>query len=150
MDSEQYELYEKLEKIELTDTVSVYIPEYDVDVLVKITELKYDSLRERTISIVAGSSGRTSLMDEISGSYKKFTTTLVDDKIQSATAGIVNQILTQKNGVNMFAGRATPPDNAKKGDIWFKDVGSGDVELYEFDGVNWIRKMYKGFGEGAN
>ena len=47
----------------------------------------------------------------------------------------------------MFAGRATPPDNAKKGDIWFKDTGGGDVELYEFDGVNWIRKMYKGFGD---
>lgn len=147
VDSEQYELYERLEKIELTDTVSVYVPEYDVDVLVKITELKYDSLRERTISIVAGSSGRTSLMDEISGSYKKFTTTLVDDKIQSATSGIVNQILTQKNGVNMYAGRATPPDNAKKGDIWFKDTGGGDVELYEFDGANWIRKMYKGFSD---
>ena len=147
VDSEQYALYEKLEKIELTDTVSVYIPEYDVDVLVKITELKYDSLRERTISIVAGSSGRTSLMDEISGSYKQFTKTLVDDKIQSATAGIVNQILTQKNGSNMYAGRATPPDNSKPGDIWFKDTGGGDVELYEFDGVNWVRKMYKGFGD---
>lgn len=147
VDSEQYELYEKLEKIELTDTVSVYVPEYDVDVLVKITELKYDSLRERTISIVAGSSGRTSLMDEISGSYKKFTTTLVDDKIQSATSGIINQILTKKDGGNVYAGRATPPDNAELGDIWFKDTGGGDVELYEFDGVNWIRKMYKGFGD---
>lgn len=147
VDSEQYELYERLEKKELTDTVSVYVPEYDVDVLVKITELKYDSLRERTISIVAGSSGRTSLMDEISGSYKQFTTNLVNDKIQSATAGIVNQVLTTKTGVNMYAGRATPPDSAKPGDIWFKDVGGGDVELYEFDGVNWVRKMYKGFGE---
>lgn len=147
VDSEQYELYEKLEKIELTDTVSVYVPEYDVDVLVKITELKYDSLRERTISIVAGSSGRTSLMDEISGSYKQFTKTLVDDKIQSATSGIINQILTKKDGGNVYAGRATPPDNAKIGDIWFKDTGGGDVELYEFDGVNWIRKMYKGFGD---
>ena len=47
----------------------------------------------------------------------------------------------------MFAGRATPPDNAKKGDIWFKDTGSGDVELYEFDGANWIRKTYKGFSD---
>ena len=147
VDSEQYELYEKLEKIELTDTVSVYIPEYDVDVLVKITELKYDSLRERTISIVAGSSGRTSLMDEISGSYKQFTKTLVDDKIQSATSGIINQILTKKDGGNVYAGRATPPDNAELGDIWFKDTGGGDVELYEFDGVNWVRKMYKGFGD---
>lgn len=147
VDSEQYELYEKLEKIELTDTVSVYVPEYDVDVLVKITELKYDSLRERTISIVAGSSGRTSLMDEISGSYKQFTTTLVDDKIQSATSGIINQILTKKDGGNVYAGRVTPPDNAKLGDIWFKDTGGGDVELYEFDGVNWVRKMYKGFGD---
>ena len=147
VDSEQYELYEKLEKIELTDTVSVYIPEYDVDVLVKITELKYDSLRERTISIVAGSSGRTSLIDEISGSYKQFTKTLVDDKIQSATSGIINQILTKKDGGNVYAGRATPPDNAKLGDIWFKDTGGGDVELYEFDGVNWVRKMYKGFGD---
>lgn len=147
VDSEQYELYERLEKTELTDTVSVYVPEYDVDVLVKITELKYDSLRERTISIVAGSSGRTSLMDEISGSYKQFTTNLVNDKIQSATAGIVNQVLTTKTGVNMYAGRATPPDGAKPGDIWFKDVGGGDLELYEFDGVNWVRKMYKGFGD---
>ena len=149
VDSEQYELYERLEKVELTDTVSVYVPEYDVDILVKITELKYDSLRERTISIVASSSssGRTSLMDEISGSYKQFTTTLVDDKIQSATAGIVNQILTQKNGSNMYAGRVTPPDNSKPGDIWFKDTGGGDVELHEFDGVNWVRKMYKGFGD---
>ena len=149
VDSEQYDLYEKLEKVELTDTVSVYVPEYDVDVLVKITELKYDSLRERTISIVAGSSssGRTSLMDEISGSYKQFTTTLVDDKIQSATSGIINQILTKKDGGNVYAGRVTPPDNAKLGDIWFKDTGGGDVELYEFDGVNWVRKMYKGFGD---
>ena len=149
VDSEQYELYERLEKVELTDTVSVYVPEYDVDILVKINELKYDSLRERTISIVASSSssGRTSLMDEISGSYKQFTTTLVDNKIQSATSGIINQILTQKNGSNMYAGRATPPDNSKPGDIWFKDTGGGDVELYEFDGVNWVRKMYKGFGD---
>ena len=149
VDSEQYELYERLEKVELTDTVSVYVPEYDVDILVKINELKYDSLRERTIGIVASSSssGRTSLMDEISGSYKQFTTKLVDDKIQSATSGIINQILTKKDGSNMYAGRATPPDNAKLGDIWFKDTGGGDVELYEFDGVNWVRKMYKGFGD---
>lgn len=147
VDSEEYEMYKRLEQIELTDTVTVYVPEYDIDILVKITELKYDVLREQTIKLVAGSSSRTSLMDSISGEYKKFTSNLVDEKVQKATSGIINDVLTQKDGTNVFAGRSNPPAYAKQGDIWFKDVGGGDVEMYEFDGTNWIRKMYKGFGE---
>lgn len=145
-DSEQFELMSRLELISLTDTVTVYIKKYNVDVLVKVTELKYDVLKEMTVSLVAGSQSRTSLMDDVSGEYKTFVNNAVNNGIQNATAGIVNAVLQNMDGSNIFSGRAEPK-NPKKGDIWFKDNGSGDVELYEFDGTTWVRKMYKGFGD---
>lgn len=147
IDSEEFKLLKKLEEIELCDTVTVYVPEYDVDVLVKITGLKYDVIRERTISITAGSSSRTSLMDEVSGEYKSYTNSVVNDKIQEATAGIINDVLLQKDGVAIYSGRVEPPSDAKEGDLWFKSIGEGEIETYVFNGQNWIRKMHNGFGD---
>lgn len=136
-------IIQALEKIQLCDTVDVYVPKIDCDVTVKVRKIVYDSLTERIIKIEASSSGsgRASLADQQKAQWQDLTNKIVNDAIYGEKDGLINTILTSANNKNKnFYGPDEPPrEKVSKGDLWFKSVGNeGDIEMWKFDGENWV------------
>lgn len=136
-------IIQALEKIQLCDTVDVYVPKIDCDVTVKVRKIVYDVLRERIIKIEASSSGsgRASLADQQKAQWQDLTNKIVNNALYGEKDGLINTILTSANNKNKnFYGPDEPPrEKVSKGDLWFKQVGGeGQVEMWRFDGENWV------------
>lgn len=139
-----------LEKIKLCDTIDVYVKKIDADVTVTVNEIEYDVLSERIIKIVATSDGNnsSSLAEAQRAEWKDHTQKAISDVFFDIDNS-VNKILTSANGKNQnFYGPDEPlADMAKENDIWFKEVAEGEIDMYRFDGTQWILLMTHDFGE---
>lgn len=137
-DSSNYKKFKSLEKISLTDTVTIYIPKYNVDMELKVVELVYDSLGERNISLVLGdqpSSTSQTMRQGIDNRLSDLKNFMLGT-IPKIAGDIVQKTADGLN--NIYGGSAEPYIGvSKKGDIWFKDIGSGRTDLYMFDGAYW-------------
>ena len=145
-------IIQALEKIQLCDTVDVYVPKIDCDVTVKVRKIVYDALRERIIKIEASSSGtgRASLADQQKAQWQDLTNKIVNNALYGEKDGLIHTILTSANNKNKnFYGPEEPPrEKASKDDLWFKPVGGeGEVEMWRFDGENWVLVIDANFGQ---
>lgn len=145
-------IIQALEKIQLCDTVDVYVPKIDCDVTVKVRKIVYDVLRERIIKIEASSSGsgRASLADQQKAQWQDLTNKIVNNALYGEKDGLINTILTSANNKNKnFYGPEEPPrEKVSKDDLWFKPVGGeGEVEMWRFDGENWVLVIDANFGQ---
>jgi phage minor structural protein, N-terminal domain protein len=145
-------IIQALEKIQLCDTVDVYVPKIDCDVTVKVRKIVYDALRERIIKIEASSSGsgRASLADQQKAQWQDLTNKVINNALYGEKDGLINTILTAANNKNKnFYGPDEPPrEKASKDDLWFKPVGNeGEVEMWRFDGENWVLVIDANFGQ---
>lgn len=139
--------------IQLCDTVDVYVPKLDVDITLKISEVEYDSLRERILKIVATSNGKDSstLADVQRAEWKDLTRKEIDASVDYFK-GSINTIMESANGKNRnFYGPDEPPsEGLKENDMWFKDIGGGETEMYRYDGTQWVLVMPANFTEMIN
>lgn len=145
-------IIQALEKIQLCDTVDVYVPKIDCDVTVKVRKIVYDALRERIIKIEASSSGsgRASLADQQKAQWQDLTNKVINNALYGEKDGLINTILTAANNKNKnFYGPDEPPrEKVSKDDLWFKPVGNeGEVEMWHFDGENWVLVIDANFGQ---
>ena len=145
-------IIQALEKIQLCDTVDVYVPKIDCDVTVKVRKIVYDVLRERIIKIEASSSGsgRASLADQQKAQWQDLTNKIVNNALYGEKDGLIHTILTSANNKNKnFYGPDEPPrEKVSKDDLWFKPVGGeGEVEIWRFDGENWVLVIDANFGQ---
>ena len=145
-------IIQALEKIQLCDTVDVYVPKIDCDVTVKVRKIVYDVLRERIIKIEASSSGtgRASLADQQKAQWQDLTNKIVNNALYGEKDGLIHTILTSANNKNKnFYGPEEPPrEKVSKDDLWFKQVGGeGEVEMWRFDGENWVLVIDANFGQ---
>lgn len=145
-------IIQALEKIQLCDTVDVYVPKIDCDVTVKVRKIVYDVLRERIIKIEASSSGtgRASLADQQKAQWQDLTNKIVNNALYGEKDGLIHTILTSANNKNKnFYGPEEPPrEKVSKDDLWFKPVGNeGEVEMWRFDGENWVLVIDANFGQ---
>lgn len=145
-------IIQALEKIQLCDTVDVYVPKIDCDVTVKVRKIVYDALRERIIKIEASSSGsgRASLADQQKAQWQDLTNKVINNALYGEKDGLINTILTSANNKNKnFYGPEEPPrEKVSKDDLWFKPVGGeGEVEMWRFDGENWVLVIDANFGQ---
>lgn len=145
-------IIQELEKIQLCDTVDVYVPKIDCDVTVKVRKIVYDALSERIIKIEASSSGagRASLADQQKAQWQDLTNKVINNALYGEKDGLINTILTSANNKNKnFYGPDEPPrEKVSKGDLWFKSVGNeGDIEMWKFDGENWVLLIDTNFGQ---
>lgn len=154
-DTTAYEraIIKALLNIQLCDTIDVYVPKLDVDITLKISEIEYDSLRERILKIVATSDGKDSstLADVQRAEWKDLTKKEIgafDDYFK----GSINTIMESANGKNRnFYGPDEPPsEGLKENDMWFKDIGGGETEMYRYDGTQWVLVMPANFTEMIN
>lgn len=145
-------IIQALEKIQLCDTVDVYVPKIDCDVTVKVRKIVYDVLRERIIKIEASSSGtgRASLADQQKAQWQDLTNKVINNALYGEKDGLIHTILTSANNKNKnFYGPEEPPrEKVSKDDLWFKPVGGeGEVEMWRFDGENWVLVIDANFGQ---
>lgn len=139
-----------LNRVMLCDTIDIYVPKLDVDVTLKIVEIEYDCLAKRILKIVATSEDTlpSTLSDSQRGEYKDAAKRAADEALGEYDAAI-NSVLTSANGNNRnFYGPDDPPaEGLKENDLWFKDVGEGKVDMYRYDGMQWILILPSDFGE---
>lgn len=154
-DTTAYEraIIKALVDIQLCDTVDVYVPKLDVDITLKVSEIEYDSMRERILKIVATSDGKDSstLADVQRAEWKDLTRKEIDASVDYFK-GSINTIMESANGKNRnFYGPDEPPsEGLKENDMWFKDIGGGETEMYRYDGTQWILVMPANFTEMIN
>ena len=137
-DSEEYAQFKDLEKIHLTDTVTVWVEKFDVDVVVKVTEVVYDGMARRIKKLTAGTPSVT-FYDSVRNTYQQDINYL-KDYADTIVNGVRNQIqLTADSKNTIFRGYTEPTsDISKKDDLWYKDIGSGNVEMFQYDGAFWV------------
>lgn len=130
-DSSNYqEEFKNLEAIELTDTVTVYVPEFGVNVQAVVTELHFDPMSERVTSIVVGTS-KTSFTDANQNRFAGLQNAI--NKIrQDAVTAIVSA-----NGKNTNYYSNKEPEHPIEGDLWFKQVGK-DMYIMVFKDGHWV------------
>ena len=151
-DTTSYErgILNALNRVMLCDTIDIYVPKLDVDVTLKIVEIEYDCLAKRILKIVATSEDTlpSTLADSQRGEYKDAAKRAADEALGEYDAAI-NSVLTSANGNNRnFYGPDEPPaEDLKENDLWFKDVGEGKVDMYRYDGMQWILILPSDFGE---
>lgn len=143
-DTPFYSKFKNMEAIGLTDTIIVYVPKYDVDVEVKVNELVYNSLAEKTTSITAGDVSGT-FYESSKKDYDK-TISALQQYVTKSQNGLRNYVQISANGKNKVYRGYTEPDIslAIEGDLWFKEIGNGEQEIWIFDGAYWQPLMTAG------
>ncbi|MFL2019665.1 phage tail spike protein [Weissella hellenica] len=129
-DSADYQdKFKNLEAIELTDSVTVYVPEFGVNVQAVVNELHYDPVAERVTSIVIGTS-KLSFADANSNTLKELGSSINKIRENAVTA------IVSANGKNTNYYDTEEPAHPVEGDLWFKSVGD-ETYLMIFKDGRW-------------
>lgn len=116
-DSADYaDKFAKLETIGLTDTVTVYVPEFGVNVTAIVNELHYDPVAERVTKLSIGTA-KASWAD----SNKKALNDL-QDKVTEVKEQ-ANQAVVSANGKSKNYYGRDAPEHPQEGDTWFWNDG---------------------------
>lgn len=148
-DSSEYEKFKALERIQLTDTVIVWVKKYNVDVEVKVTEITYNGMLQQVTNIVAGTKS-TDLYSDVKKSYQQDISEL-QKYVNGMENGIRNVIQISADGKNRIFRGYTEPDISISvlNDVWYKELGSGEVEMLIFDGAYWQPLITAGLNEAV-
>ncbi|WP_270788386.1 phage tail spike protein [Weissella cibaria] len=130
-DSADYaDKFAKLETIGLTDTVTVYVPEYGVNVTAIVNELHYDSIGERVTSMVVGTA-KVSFADANQNALSDLQNKVIQVQEQATQAVI------SANGKNSIYSGRNAPAHPQEGDTWFWDDGT-DSGIRVFTNGVWV------------
>ncbi|WP_422122936.1 phage tail spike protein [Planococcus sp. X10-3] len=113
-----------IEEIGLCDLVTVYLEKFDIQTKAKIIRVIWNVLIDQYESIEVGEA-RASLSKSIDAS--------IDEKVNRVDRRI-NRVQTAANGKNKVYRGLDEPANGSKGDLWYKPVGDGEVEMYIHNG----------------
>lgn len=136
-----YKNTQSIEEINLCDWVTVYFENFDIQTNAKIIKVVWDEILEQYDSIEIGEA-RASLSNSIDA--------IVDGKLDTITQNL-NTVQRAANGKNkVYRGVDEPTSGMVKNDLWYKPVGAGEIELYNYDGAYWkIEKVSAGLLGGT-
>ncbi|WP_164240125.1 phage tail spike protein [Weissella cibaria] len=130
-DSADYaDKFAKLETIGLTDTVTVYVPEYGVNVTAIVNELHYDPIGERVTSLVVGTA-KVSFADANQNALSDLQNKVIQVQEQAT------QAVVSANGKNSNHSGHNAPAHPQEGDTWFWDDGA-DSGIRVFTNGVWV------------
>lgn len=130
-DSADYaDKFAKLETIGLTDTVTVYVPEYGVNVTAIVNELHYDPIGERVTSMVVGTA-KVSFAEANQNALSDLQNKVIQVQEQATQAVI------SANGKNSIYSGRNAPAHPQEGDTWFWDDGT-DSGIRVFTNGVWV------------
>lgn len=122
-----YKHLKLIEEINLCDWVDIYFEKLDIVRKAKIIAATWDVLLERYHEIEVGES-RASLSRNID--------TTIERRLDPVSTRL-NIIQTAANGKNSVFRGPTEPFARKVGDLWYKPVGDGEMEMYQWNGTIW-------------
>lgn len=130
-DSADYaDKFAKLETIGLTDTVTVYVPEFGVNVTAIVNELHYDPVAERVTKLSIGTA-KTSWADSNKNALNDLQDKVTEVKEQAS------QAVVSANGKNSSYTGRDKPEHPQEGDLWFWNDGENSGSK-QFVNGDWI------------
>lgn len=115
--------------LKLGDTVAIIRHDIGIEYFTRVYKVTHNLLNERLNTIELGddfsSRSITSTIASMSGTIEK-----VKEKAGYAA--------TSANGKNTNFYSQDKPAYATEGDLWYKDLGNGETDLYQYHDGNWI------------
>ena len=130
-DSADYaDKFAKLETIGLTDTVTVYVPEFGVNVTAIVNELHYDPVAERVTKLSIGTA-KTSWADSNKNALND-----LQDKVTKVQEQATQAVVSADGKSSNHYGR-NEPEHPQEGDTWFWNDGT-DSGIRIFTNGDWV------------
>ncbi len=130
-DSADYaDKFAKLETIGLTDTVTVYVPEFGVNVTAIVNELHYDPVAERVTKLSIGTA-KTSWADSNKNALND-----LQDKVTKVQEQATQAVVSTNGKNSTYSGR-NEPAHPQEGDTWFWNDGT-DSGIRVFTNGDWV------------
>lgn len=113
----------------LGDTVAIVRHDIKIEYFTRVYKVTHNLLDERQNTIELG--------DDFSGN--SITSTVNDLSKSVGTAErIANYAAVSANGKNANYYGQAQPINPMEGDLWYKDLGNGETDMYQYHAGNWI------------
>lgn len=113
----------------LGDTVAIVRHDIKIEYFTRVYKVAHNLLDERQNTIELG--------DDFSGS--SITSTVNDlGKSVGTVERIANYAAVSANGKNANYYGQAQPINPMEGDLWYKDLGNGETDMYQYHAGNWI------------
>ena len=113
----------------LGDTVAIIRHDIKIEYFTRVYRVEHNLLNEKQNTIELGddfnSQSITSAINSIASAVKQTNQT-------------ANYASVSANGKNTNNYGKDRPSNAVEGDLWYKDLGNGEVDLYQYHDGNWI------------
>lgn len=114
--------------LNLGDTVAIIRHDLKIEYLTRVYKVTHDLLNAQNNTIELG--------DDFQKASITSTISAVQDTVQSAKE-YSQSALQSANGKNTNFYGASQPLYAVKGDLWYKDLGNGETEMYQYKNGNW-------------
>lgn len=113
----------------LGDTVAIVRHDIKIEYFTRVYKVTHNLLDEQQNTIELG--------DDFSGS--SITSTVNDlGKSVGTVERIANYAAVSANGKNANYYGQAQPINPMEGDLWYKDLGNGETDMYQYHAGNWI------------
>lgn len=113
----------------LGDTVAIVRHDIKIEYFTRVYKVTHNLLDERQNTIELG--------DDFSGN--SITSTVNDlGKSVGTVERIANYAAVSANGKNANYYGQAQPINPMEGDLWYKDLGNGETDMYQYHAGNWI------------
>lgn len=113
----------------LGDTVAIVRHDIKIEYFTRVYKVTHNLLDERQNTIELG--------DDFSGN--SITSTVNDlGKSVGTVERIANYAAVSANGKNANYYSQAQPINPMEGDLWYKDLGNGETDMYQYHAGNWI------------
>ena len=114
--------------LSLGDTVAIIRHDLKIEYLTRVYKVTHDLLNAQNNTIELG--------DDFQKASITSTISAVQDTVQSVKE-YSQSALQSANGKNTNFYGANQPLYAVEGDLWYKDLGNGETEMYQYKNGNW-------------
>lgn len=114
--------------LSLGDTVAIIRHDLKIEYLTRVYKVTHDLLNRQNNTVELG--------DDFQAASITSTISAVQDTVQSAK-DYSQSALQSANGKNTNHFGTSQPQFAVEGDLWYKDLGNGETEMYQYQNGNW-------------
>lgn len=114
--------------LNLGDTVAIIRHDLKIEYLTRVYKVTHDLLNAQNNTVELG--------DDFQAASITSTISTVQDTVQSAK-DYSQSALQSANGKNTNHFGTSQPQFAVEGDLWYKDLGNGETEMYQYQNGNW-------------
>ncbi len=114
--------------LSLGDTVAIIRHDLKIEYSTRVYKVTHDLLNRQNNTVELG--------DDFQAASITSTISAVQDTVQSAK-DYSQSALQSANGKNTNHFGTSQPQFAVEGDLWYKDLGNGETELYQYQNGNW-------------